>query len=167
MKEVKKVVRIPDESSLKEACTNGRLQAIGKIVVGWKVTIYTDGTEDKEEINYMVHARDVLDKEEMSLFRKGIKAIVECRTQEGVETLLTLFGVATDNVEQAERYLDRFFPPMPSLKPRILTRADIYKEDTVVPILQMAARNEFPTTRFIRKPRERKKYTKEELAFLL
>ena len=166
-KEVKEVKRIADTESVKEACKNGRLQAIGKNVTGWKVTTYTDDTTDKEEIKYMVHARDVLDKEEMPLFRKGIKDIVECRTQEGVETLLSLFGVETDNVEQAERYLDKLFMTTMKSSNGIATRASTYKEDSIVPILQMAARNEFPTSRFIRKPRERKEYTKEELAFLL
>ena len=166
-KEVKEVKRIAEIESVKEACLNGRLQAIGKTVTGWKVTTYTDDTTDKEEIKYMVHARDVLDKEETALFRKGVKDIVECRTQAGVESLLTLFNVSTDNVAQVERYLDKLFITTLKSSNGISTRSQTYKEDSIVPVLQMAARNEFPTSRFIRKPHERKEYTKEELAFLL
>lgn len=161
-KEVKEVKRIADVASLEEACMNGSLQAIGKTVTGWKVTTYTDGSTDKEEIKYTVRARDVLDKEKMPLFRKGIKDIVECRTQEGIRSLLDLFGVAMDNAEQANRYIDKLFMTTLKSSNGIATRTNTYKEDSVIPILQMAARNEFPTSRFIRKPREQK-YTEEDL----
>lgn len=165
MKEVKKVTKVPNEASLKTVCEEGKLQAIGKTVSGWKVTTCTDGTTDKEEIRYTVHARDVLDKEEMTLFRKGIKDIVECNMEQGVESLLTLFNVSTDNTSYVIKYLDMLFTFMTLLKSTngIVTRRGTYKEDSIVPILQMAARNEFPTSRFVRKPRELKKYTEEDL----
>ena len=165
-KEIKEIKKVPDDASIKNACNNGKLQAIGKVVTAWKVTTYTDGTEKKEAVSYVVHARDVLDKEEMSSFRKGVKAIVNLDTLQGVKNLLELFDVATDNAEPARNYLERLFVTTLKSGNGIATRSQTFKEDSIIPVLQMAERGRFETTRFVRKPKKEATLTKEELDYL-
>lgn len=163
IKEVKEVKRIPDAESVKEACYNGKLQAIGKTITGWKVTIYADGTTDKEVIHYTVRAKDVLSKEEMTDFRKAIRSIVNYR--EGIEKLFTMFNISANSFVGVERYLDGLFrTPFESTNG---TAIQTCKEDSVVSVLQMAERGVFETTRYVRRPKpEKKELTKEELDFI-